>query len=133
MDNNSLYRFWSKVSKGDGCWEWLSAKTTKGYGMFWFGGKSLLAHRVAYELEVGTIPDGFELDHSCHNHSCVNPAHLSPMDPRQNRKRKLFLIYCPHGHLYTPENTYQRRNGYKYCKQCRREQQRTKETENVLA
>lgn len=80
-------RFWMKVQKGPGCWNW-TASTRGGYGRFTAhrGGKTHLAHRFAYELVVGPIPEGKLLDHTCHNRQCVNPSHLRPVNPKQNRE-----------------------------------------------
>lgn len=81
-------RFWRLVDKSGDCWLWMGAKW-KGYGQFgvqqspgvWPLRK---AHRVAYELIVGPIPDGMQLDHLCRNPSCVNPDHLEPVTNREN-------------------------------------------------
>jgi len=78
-------RFWMKVEKGPGCWSWTGA-ISDGYGSFAEGSKGRChkAHRFAYEQLVGPIPDGMQLDHKCHNRSCVNPAHLRPVTHKQN-------------------------------------------------
>lgn len=81
-------RFWPKVDKAGpgGCWLWTASLNTNGYGQINSGGRGrpLLAHRVAYELVIGPIPDGLPLDHLCRVHSCVNPAHLEPVTNREN-------------------------------------------------
>lgn len=71
-------RFWAKVQRGEGCWNWLGAITSAGYGNYWHGGRSRQAHRLAYEWTVGPIPGGLFIDHACHNRACVNPSHLRP-------------------------------------------------------
>lgn len=72
------WRFWDKVRIGPGCWEWMASRINTGYGQFLVEPKKSmkLAHRVAFELLVGPIPAGMEIDHTCHNRGCVNPAHL---------------------------------------------------------
>lgn len=76
-----LPRFEAKVEKTDGCWRWLGAKHGKGYGHFKMptgkgDGRIEKAHRTAYNLYVGEIPDGLMVLHRCDNPSCVNPDHL---------------------------------------------------------
>lgn len=72
-------RFWSKVEKTSGCWEWGACRDPRGYGRIGSLNnthRSVLAHRVAYELSVGPIPDGLEVCHKCDNPPCCNPDHL---------------------------------------------------------
>ena len=68
-------RFWGKVDKSGSCWLWTGA-AHNGYGLFRLNGGSRLAHRVSYSWVLGDIPEGQEVDHMCHNRSCVNPSHL---------------------------------------------------------
>ncbi len=79
-------RFWAKVQKpsGDGCWFWTGARNKLGYGLFGVGRRSELAHRVAYKLVYGAIPEGALLRHRCDNPSCVRPDHLLPGDNLSN-------------------------------------------------
>ena len=96
-------RFWNKVKLGPGgCWLWTASlkgpgyNTGRGYASFYWAGKGQSGHRVAYEVLVGTIPDGLQVDHLCRVRRCVNPEHLEPVTHRENVRRGL-LLTCPHG------------------------------------
>jgi len=81
-------RFWRKVEKTSGCWNWKAGRNGSGYGQFSVFGREVQAHRVAYELSIGPIPDGQLLDHTCHNLTCVNPAHLRFATTKQNAENR---------------------------------------------
>lgn len=127
MEQRILDRFWSKVDKSGDCWIWTAAKFGNGYGMFSpdYRGKSWLAHRFAYEMKVGPIPEGLTIDHLCRKHACVNPAHLEPVTKRENTLRGISPVavnaqrtHCPHGHAYSPENTWVDKTGARHCRIC---------------
>ena len=117
-------RFWSKVACRGGCWEW-TASLRRGYGRFSIGYRTFPAHRVAYEMLVGPIPDGLTLDHLCRNKACVNPDHLEPVTGVENTQRgpsgefNLAKTHCPQGHPYDAENTYYQPNGGRRCRVCK--------------
>lgn len=71
-------RLWMSIDVGspEACWEFSGSKNTRGYGSFRVGGKNILAHRLAWQVEMGDIPDGFWVLHRCDNPPCCNPGHL---------------------------------------------------------
>jgi hypothetical protein len=125
-------RLWPKVDKSDpsGCWVWR-AGLRNGYGEFRPDPKSKApAHRVVWELLVGPIPDGMELDHRrCRNKRCVNPDHLelttkpgNLLEPDGAAGINKAKTHCPQGHPYSGDNliVYQSgpRKGARLCRAC---------------
>lgn len=112
-----------------GCWVWDGASDYQGYGRINIDGRTMLAHRASYELHVGLIPAGLEIDHLCRNPSCINPAHLEPVTRKVNtdrgrcaevhRHRFAAMTHCKNGHEYTKTNTYFNPSGHRNCKICR--------------
>ena len=78
--------FWARVDKSGDCWLWMGAKFTQGYGMVSLDGEVRYAHRVVYEIEVGPIPVGLVVMHSCDHKLCVRPSHLSLGTPQENAR-----------------------------------------------
>lgn len=80
-------RFMSHVAfePMSGCWLWTGGTTRSGYGVY--GKPQTTAHRVSYELHVGPIPSGHDMDHLCRNRACVNPDHLEPVSHHENMRR----------------------------------------------
>ena len=122
-------RIWDKVETPDTCWLWTGAKNDRGYGTVWDLERRsrVYVHRALFQLLVGPIPEGLELDHLCRNPGCVNPAHLEPVTHRENVLRGTSptafnnrLTHCPAGHPYDEKNTYYPKRGGRMCRECAR-------------
>jgi hypothetical protein len=88
-------RFWSKVDKSGEHWMWTGAEGPDGYGVFRDGGKNRGAHRVAWELANGNVPDGLYVLHRCDIRRCVTVqrclflgTHADNMDDKMAKGRQ---------------------------------------------
>jgi HNH endonuclease len=113
-----------------GCWLWTGHITDFGYG----DASHRRAHRALYEVAIGPIPHGFEVDHICRVRHCVKPAHLEAVTGDENRERTIDIpravyarragrgtvSHCARGHERTSENTYVSPKGDRSCRPCSR-------------
>ena len=93
-------RFWDNWHPEGECWVWTGTTTLQGYGQIKRNGRKLYAHRRAYEMTVGPIPDGLVVMHTCDNPPCIRPAHLRLGTPGDNirdaaRKGRLHIQTHP--------------------------------------
>lgn len=123
-----LSRMYGKtIPSGEGCLVWQGATTSEGYPRHQVPGlKATLAHRIAYELAYGAIPDELTVDHICFTPACINAEHLRLLTLSENAKnqRSALRTHCVNGHEFTEENTYIRtakREGRRQCRQCNRD------------
>ncbi len=123
---------WSHfVRVPSGCWEWAGGVSDTGYATVRHRGVAVLAHRFTYELLVGPIADGLEIDHLCFNRRCINPSHLEAVTPRVNKLRSTSVsavnatkTHCNNGHPFDEANTHVDRLGRRRCRACARAKER---------
>lgn len=115
-------RFREKVALGpNDCLVWQGSGTQNGYGKFWDGRRSVLAHRWSYEQQRGPIPNGMQLHHECRSKRCVDPDHLVLVTSGDNTRRaSAEQTHCKNGHRFNKQNTYHGKDG-RHCRACKRE------------
>jgi len=115
-----------------GCLEYTRCQLPSGHGQIHYKGKTVLAHRLSWELANGPIPEGLCVLHDCDNPPCINPEHLflgTRVDNNLDRDSKgrgrtngyELKTHCINEHEYTKENTYIYPDGSRSCKKCHRE------------
>lgn len=112
----------------NGCIEWIGYLDRDGYGQLSLPGrrgKTVRAHRWAYEYFVAPIPAGLVIDHLCRNRRCVNPAHMEAVRPEENTRRgnapttlNARKTHCVRGHSLTGYNVLPVKGG-RACRTCR--------------
>lgn len=122
------------IRADNGCLLYTGTLNVRGYGQISVNGERMLAHRAMYELTVGPIPDGLDLDHTCHTRDlacpggidcmhrrCIEVAHLEPVTGAENSRRgrsfNAAKTRCGAGHPYDEANTYIY-DGRRYCRAC---------------
>ena len=126
-----------------GCWLWVGSLNPQGYGALAREKNNVgktCAHRIAYELFCGPIPQGLVIDHKCRVRCCVNPAHLEAVTQRENilrgcgpsvnRARR--MMHCKRGHAKIGDNLYVRPNGKRMCRTCEKIRRRRATAEREL-
>lgn len=125
-----LARFMAKVSPepNSGCWLWTASLNWRGYGRLKVNGRMVHAHRFAFEMTKGPIPQNLVIDHLCRTRGCVNPDHMEPVTSAVNTLRGESIVavnarksHCKYGHALTPENVYTAGGIKRQCRECGRE------------
>jgi len=109
-----------------GCVLFTGHLDKQGYGRIFHDGEKRLVHRVAYEIFVGPIPEGYEVDHLCFVRNCINTEHLEAVTPLENTRRaergQARKTHCIHGHRFDEANTRRHRRAdgtvQRICRRC---------------
>lgn len=112
------------ASGPDACWIWPGGRESNGYAYY----SNKVVHRITWQMANGPIPDGTEMDHTCHDRSCaeipcphrpcVNPDHLEPVTHQENvdRGHHAKQTHCKRRHLFDLED----HRGVGRCSKCRK-------------
>lgn len=124
MNLEQKVRFWIGPDRTSGCWQWMGNINSEGYGRLIHERRRRMAHVWSYELFIGPIPEGKQLDHLCRNPACVNPDHLEPVTRKENILRGVGASainarkqYCPKGHALLGQNL-SGTVGHRRCRKC---------------
>lgn len=125
MSYDLLYKLSDRLIIDEPCWEWAGT-INFGYGIVRHESKNCRVHILMYEMFVGSVPEGMQLDHLCRNRKCCRPDHLEPVTSKENVRRGLLALAapgkpCSQGHLNWKWMARQNRF---VCPDCRRESQR---------
>lgn len=118
----------------NGCLLWNGAIGSSGYGQTHSSAprRQVLVHRAAYEVWVGPIPAGLQIDHLCRTRICIEPTHLEAVTARENVLRSELVASaqrrptCKAGHLWTETTTYRAKGGARVCRICHRQYMRAR-------
>lgn len=122
-------RFFSRIEYTESCWNWKGGDNGQGYRRISVNGEIAYAHRLAWTIFRGDIPNGLCVCHHCDNPSCVRPDHLflgTKADNNIDRIIKGRSVYpkkkefCVHGHPRSGDNLYIKPNGKRECRTCKR-------------
>ena len=134
-------RLWPRIDASGPCWLWTGGKGRNGYGKVTRDRNSGTAyvHRVVWEILVGPIPAGADMDHLCRVRACCNPDHLEPVTRAVNVARGSSRAgaprhtECTNGHRLTPDNTAMNGTGKRTCRTCKNAAARRYRTRKALA
>lgn len=126
MTQRELDRFNSKWERQGDCLIWTNSLDRDGYGTFFFRGANRRAHRVAWYIANGEIPDDMVINHVCRNRACVNHQHLGLTTKSENVMRDSVApayinsqkTTCPAGHPYDKTVTWSGKT-QRICSICR--------------
>ena len=107
------------------CWVWKGNINDTGYGKINIRRKPYLAHRISYEVFIGEIHEGLQINHTCQNRACINPDHLEVITIKERNRRgngiaaqHLRQTHCKRGHPLSGDNLLIHKSGSRECRAC---------------